>query len=182
MDAAGRRPSGGLGAYARLGTTREQIQEANMSEPRRNNLVQRLEQSGGPGRCRKVLGVGVLAAVCLLLLHTAPGLSQREQPGGGPQGTVDTKALATTYANFCRVQLTPEELILDFGLNTSTAPNPKEPVKLTTRLVMNYYTAKRLSLALQRVVQEHERVYGTIELDFRKRVQPGKRPAGPDTE
>jgi hypothetical protein len=132
-----------------------------------------------------VLGVGILTAVCLLLLHTGPGLSQREQPaqpGAGPQHPVDARSLATTYANFCKVQITPEELILDFGLNTSTAPNPKEPVKLTTRLVMNYYTAKRLSVALQRVVQEHERIYGPIELDFRKRVQPGKRPAGPDTE
>jgi hypothetical protein len=156
-----------------------------MSEPRENDVAQRLEQSGGPNRRRKVLGVGVLAAACLLLLHTAPGLSQREQPAqpeGGPQAAVDTRSLATTYANFCRVQVTPEELILDFGLNTSTTPNPKEPVKLTTRLVMNYYTAKRLSLALKRVVQDHERTYGPIELDFRKRVQPGKRPAGSDTE
>jgi hypothetical protein len=91
-------------------------------------------------------------------------------------------SLTTTYANFCRVHVTPEELILDFGLNTSAVPNPKEPVKLTSRLVMNYYTAKRLSVALQQVIQQHERAYGKIELDYRKRAQPGKRPAGPDTE
>jgi hypothetical protein len=146
-----------------------------MSEPRRNDVPR-----------RKVLAAGGLAAVCLFLLHTPTGLSQRDQQpapaGNGRQLALDTKGLTTTYANFCRFHATPEELILDFGLNTSTEPNPKEPVKLTTRLVINYYTAKRLSAALQRVVQEHEKAYGKLELDFRKRTQPGKRPAGPETE
>jgi hypothetical protein len=128
---------------------------------------------------------GILAAVCFLLLHTAPGLSQRDQQPAQPAGaqpSVESNSLKTTYANFCKVHVTPEELILDFGLNTQIVPNPKEPVKLTSRLVMSYYTAKRLALALQRVIQEHEKVYGKIELDFRKRAQPGKRVAGPDTE
>src|SRR5262245_2182969 len=103
-------------------------------------------------------------------------------PMQAPQFSVDTTALSTAYANFCRVTGTPEELVLDFGLNTQMNPQPNEPVKLTNRLVMNYYTAKRLLGALHMAVQQHENVYGVLEIDIQKRVktmprQPG-RPGG----
>jgi hypothetical protein len=109
-------------------------------------------------------------------------------PGGQPQQqrmpefTVDTSNLATHYANFARVTGTPEELVLDFGLNTQMVPNPSEPVKLTHRLVLNFYTAKRLLLALGAAVQQHERVYGVLEIDVQKRVRgvpPGAQRTGP---
>ena len=53
--------------------------------------------------------------------------AQAQQP---PQFTVDTSGLSTAYANFCRVTGTPEELVLDFGLNTQMTPVPSEPVKI----------------------------------------------------
>jgi hypothetical protein len=98
-------------------------------------------------------------------------------PAGGQQGqplrdfVVDASNMSTHYANFARVTGTPEELVLDFGLNTQVVPNPTEPVKLTHRLVMNYYTAKRLLLALNAAIQQHERVYGVLEIDVQKRVR-----------
>jgi len=49
-----------------------------------------------------------------------------------------TSALSTNYANYCRLTGTPEELVLDFGLNTQVEPQPSEPVKLMHRLVMNF--------------------------------------------
>ena len=61
-----------------------------------------------------------------------------------PQFAMDSSALSTIYTNFCHVTFTPEELILDFGLNTQTPPSPNQPIKLTHRVVMNFYTAKRL--------------------------------------
>src|SRR5262245_23628044 len=88
-----------------------------------------------------------------------------------PQFSVDTTALSTAYANFCRVTGTPEELVLDFGLNTQMNPTPTEPVKLTHRLVVNYFTAKRLLGALHMAVQQHENVYGVLEIDIQKRVR-----------
>jgi hypothetical protein len=42
-------------------------------------------------------------------------------------------------------------------LNTSMTPVQNEPVKLTHRLVVNYFTAKRLLGALQMAVQQHEK-------------------------
>src|ERR1700756_5181200 len=88
-----------------------------------------------------------------------------------PQFSVDTSAMSAAYANFCRVTGTPEELVLDFGLNTQMTPVPTEPVKLTHRLVMNYFTAKRLLGALHMAVQQHENTYGVLETDIQKRAR-----------
>jgi hypothetical protein len=97
----------------------------------------------------------------------------QQQP---PQFTVDTSSLSTAYANFCRVTGTPEELVLDFGLNTQMNPMPGEPIKLTHRLVVNFYTAKRLLGALHMAVQQFENIYGVLEIDVQKRVRtmPGR--------
>jgi hypothetical protein len=99
----------------------------------------------------------------------------QQQPA---QFSVDSSALSTAYANFCRVTGTPEELVLDFGLNTSMTPVQNEPVKLTHRLVVNYFTAKRLLGALHMAVQQHENVYGVLETDIQKRVRMTGTPGG----
>jgi hypothetical protein len=95
-----------------------------------------------------------------------------------PQFSVDTSNLSTVYANFCRVTGTPEELILDFGLNTQVTPQPSEPIRLTHRLVTNYYTAKRLLGALHMAIQQHESVYGVLEVDVQKRIRSPLRGGG----
>ena len=95
-----------------------------------------------------------------------------------PQFPTDYSALSTVYTNFCRVSVTPEELILDFGLNTQVVPNPSEPIKLSHRVVMNFYTAKRLMTALMSVVNQHENAYGVLELDFQRRARSMQRPQG----
>ena len=79
----------------------------------------------------------------------------------------DTSHLSATYANFARVTFMPEELIVDFGLNTQLAPNPNEPVKLTHRIVVNYFTAKRLFQLLGATIQQYEQTYGVLEIDHR---------------
>jgi hypothetical protein len=83
----------------------------------------------------------------------------------------DTSQISTVYTNFCRVNMTPEELVLDFGLNTSMVPNPNDTIKLSHRVVMNFYTAKRLLGALTAIVQQHESAFGALELDFNKRAR-----------
>jgi hypothetical protein len=80
------------------------------------------------------------------------------------------------YANFCRVTGTPEELIVDFGLNKQVAGNSPETIQLTQRIIVNFFTAKRLAYALGMAVQRHEQAFGVLETDVQKRVvQP---PAG----
>lgn len=108
-----------------------------------------------------------------------PAESQGQaNPNPQTQFPTDYSSLSTVYTNFCRVSVTPEELVLDFGLNTQLTPTPGEPIKLSHRVVMNFYTAKRLMNALIGVVSQHENAYGALELDFQKRVRGGQRPPG----
>src|SRR5450631_3743894 len=90
------------------------------------------------------------------------------------QFTTDASHISTVYTNFCRVNVTPEELVLDFGLNTAVVPTQAETIQLSHRVVMNFYTAKRLLGALMNVVQAHENSFGALELDFQKRMRGGR--------
>src|ERR1700679_2771448 len=74
------------------------------------------------------------------------------------------------YANFARVTATPEEVIIDFGLNPNPFLNGKQEVNVSQRLIVNFYTAKRLLSALAMTMQRHEGTFGSIELDVRRRA------------
>src|ERR1700730_8637914 len=100
----------------------------------------------------------------------APAAQQQQQI------PTDASSLSTVYTNFCRVSVTPESLVLDFGLNPQISAAQADPVKLTHRVVMNFFTAKRLLLALNNVVVQHENAYGALELDFQKRIRSMPRP------
>lgn len=100
-------------------------------------------------------------------------MSDEKQEAAKPEQQrvqVDDTRASTSYANFCRVTGTPEELIIDFGLNAQPFGMPTEPVVITQRLVTNYYTAKRLLHALHLSVQRHEQAFGVLETDVQKRV------------
>jgi Protein of unknown function (DUF3467) len=100
-----------------------------------------------------------------------PGGEQQQAP---PQVPVDLADMETLYANFFRVTGTPEELVLDFGLNTQLmAPGGQEQVKLNQRLVLSFYTAKRLLNALSWAMNRHESTFGVVETDFQRRMRPG---------
>jgi Protein of unknown function (DUF3467) len=90
-----------------------------------------------------------------------------------PQATihVDDSVCTAGYANFCRVSSTAEELILDLGLNPHPYATGEATVKVSQRIIMNHYTAKRLLAALGMALQRHETAFGTVETDIRKRVR-----------
>jgi hypothetical protein len=91
------------------------------------------------------------------------------------QVAVDDSKAVSLYANFCRVTGTPEELIIDFGLNAQQPGTSTEAVHCTQRIITNFYTAKRLLQALHLTLQRHEAAFGVIETDIQKRVTPGFR-------
>ena len=91
------------------------------------------------------------------------------RPAPKPVQVNDGNAVCS-YANFCRVTGSPEELIIDFGLNSQPMGNSDQPVDISQRIVVNFYTAKRLLHALHVSVQRHEKVFGNIETDIQKRV------------
>lgn len=91
--------------------------------------------------------------------------------------TVDDSKAHSCYANFCRVTGSPEELIVDFGMNAQPMGSNDRPIDITQRIVLNFYTAKRLLHALHISVQRHEQVFGPIETDIQKRIRTTE-PAG----
>ncbi|MDA7949957.1 MAG: DUF3467 domain-containing protein [Pirellulaceae bacterium] len=92
---------------------------------------------------------------------------------------VNEEKTVCSYANFCRVTGSPEELLVDFGLNPQPVGNPQKPVEISQRVVMNYYTAKRLLATLNISIQRHESIFGTLETDIQKRVK--NQPAGSES-
>ena len=116
-------------------------------------------------------------------------MNENEMPGGTahPQSHppihqqtnevfVDDTGALPSYANFCRVIATPEETILDFGLNPQPFATGRQEVKASLRIVMNFYTAKRLLTAMGMTIQRHEQVFGAIELDVRRRAGEAEQP------
>ena len=99
-----------------------------------------------------------------------PAEAQAQQP---MQVQVNDENALALYANFCRVTGSPEELIIDFGLNPQPIGVPKDPIQVKQRIIVNFFTAKRLLAALQMSVARHEAVFGVLETDINKRVRPG---------
>ena len=92
--------------------------------------------------------------------------------------------MKTCYANAFRTNGTAEEVLLDFGLNL-VVPGPQTPgeegqppqqqpeiiFQVTERVIMNYYSAKRLAITLSQLIRRHEEQFGELELDVSKRRQ-----------
>ena len=87
---------------------------------------------------------------------------------------MDEREMNTTYANAFRANGTAEEVLLDFGLNTLIPPateqgQPEIIFKVNERVIMNYYSAKRLAITLSQLIRRHEQQFGELELDAAKR-------------
>lgn len=111
---------------------------------------------------------------------------QAAAPAGAPAGQQQTQEVVVNddnasagYANFCRVSSTPEELILDLGLNPTPYATGKVDVNVTQRIILNHFTAKRLWSALSMALQRHEQAFGVLETDVRKRVKTPPVEGGP---
>ena len=102
-----------------------------------------------------------------------PGIAAPIQPQEAqrPQIQIDDSKVTATYSNFCRVTGTPEELIIDFGLNPQHFGVTTQPIPVTQRIVMNFFTAKRTLHPLQLTLERHEAAFGVLETDVQRRVQ-----------
>jgi hypothetical protein len=87
---------------------------------------------------------------------------------------LDERELRASYANAFRTNTTGEEVMLDFGVNlvntlVSQDRQPEMVFQVGERIILNYFTAKRLALALGHVIRHHEEQFGELELDMAKR-------------
>lgn len=118
---------------------------------------------------------------------------QKDRAGGGLEGAaagvtvvpsrpveplpllLDETLLTSAYTNFVRVTGTPEEVILDVGLNKGAQTDAPGSVEVTRRIVLSFYTAKRLLNAVTMSVRRHEAAFGPLETDVRRRlIKKGK--------
>ena len=96
--------------------------------------------------------------------------------GEGQQGDsrqiqlrIDESKMHTTYANTIRTSTTPEEVVLDFGINMPMPGGPEsQPTMIFSvgsRVVMNWAGIKRLAINLGQVVRQYEERNGEIQLN-----------------
>lgn len=99
---------------------------------------------------------------------------------------VNEAGLTTSYANAFRTNTSAEEVIVDFGMNMVVASGQQaqpdqagnQPAgdilfQVNDRVIMNYYTAKRLALVLGQVIRRYEERFGELKLNASDRVQKG---------
>jgi hypothetical protein len=98
-------------------------------------------------------------------------------PAPHPHASCHARPAATTtdrrYESPRRIAQTPNEVIIDFGINPNFFGQIlDEPLKLDSRVVLSHDAAKRLCIHLTATIQTYEDRYGTIELDVTKRLKP----------
>lgn len=84
---------------------------------------------------------------------------------GGVKVNWDESSITSSYANIATATATREEFFLLFGLHQNWKGLPEDgqlDVKLTNRMVLNPYAAKRLSVLLSRAIDVYEDRFGKI--------------------
>jgi hypothetical protein len=74
----------------------------------------------------------------------------------------NSSGIRSTYANVFNVTAVREEIMLLFGESHPLDKDEKE-VRLTNRILLNPFTAKRVLILLEKAVQKHESKYGPLE-------------------
>ncbi len=112
-------------------------------------------------------------------------LSQQAQQQTGSQQVqlrIDEREMSTHYANAFRTNATAEEVMLDFGVNlpnpAAQAEKPEIIFRITNRVVLNYYSAKRLAITLSQMIRRYEEQFGELELNVANRRRGGGGQAG----
>ena len=92
---------------------------------------------------------------------------KKETPAEGVVPTIkwDDADMTTSYANVCNVSSSREEVTLLFGTNQTWHTGSQEfTVKLSDRVIISPFAAKRLLALLQNVVGQYEARFGQLDI------------------
>jgi hypothetical protein len=90
-----------------------------------------------------------------------------------PRVNWDASSMNTSYANVVHASSTREEMTLLFGTNVTLYTGQNEvTVKLSDRIILSPFAAKRLSILLNNVVNEYEKRFGQLGLERRPEPAP----------
>ena len=82
----------------------------------------------------------------------------------GPRVKWNVEHLKSSYVNFANANSTREEVVLNFGLNTSwDRAQPEVEIELAHRIVMSPFAAKRLADLLAKLMAEYETRHGELK-------------------
>ena len=95
------------------------------------------------------------------------GEVQPVQAAGQPT-THDKTAMI--YANFVRLTGSPEELIVDLGLNPQPVGVPTKPIPIAYTAIMDFPTASTFLRQVGTLIADYEAKNGPIETDVQKRI------------
>ncbi|MEM3112526.1 MAG: DUF3467 domain-containing protein [Candidatus Methanomethylicaceae archaeon] len=73
---------------------------------------------------------------------------------------IDDRGIKVETSDYWLITGTPEEVVFRFG---NTKHNVGGPIKITNKVTMTYYTAKRLLAALAQTIQRYEEALKSID-------------------
>lgn len=88
-----------------------------------------------------------------------------QKTGAMPKVKWDDSAMRTSYANVCNVASTREEVTLLFGTNQTGLGDKDYTVRLSDRIILSPYAAKRLALLIGGVINEYEKRFGSLAIE-----------------
>jgi len=92
---------------------------------------------------------------------------KKDAPAEGAVPTIrwDDSDMTTSYANVCNVSSSREEVTLLFGTNQTWHTGTQEfSIKLSDRVIISPFAAKRLLALLQNVVGQYEDRFGELDI------------------
>lgn len=97
-------------------------------------------------------------------------MSEKKDEAGAGAATTKVKwddaNMSTTYANVCNVFSTREEVTLLFGTNQTLYTGQNElAVKLSDRIIISPFAAKRLQALLDNIVKQYESRFGQLNVE-----------------
>ncbi len=101
---------------------------------------------------------------------------------------LDRREMKTAYANAFQTNATAEEVLIEFGLNqvipTGTGAdggNVESEIlfQISDRVILNYYSAKRLAMSLSQLVRRYEQQFGELKLNSAERSQAAPTTSSP---
>jgi hypothetical protein len=100
------------------------------------------------------------------MAKTAEGKAEKTAQNAGPTIRWDDSNMQSSYANVCNVTSTREELMLLFGTNQTWNTGQQElTIKLSDRIILSPYAAKRLHVLLGNVLKEYESKFGSLGME-----------------
>jgi len=97
-------------------------------------------------------------------MANAAAVDKKTEEPAGPRVKWNVEHLKSSYVNFANANSTREEVVMNFGLNTSWDRGQSEvEIELAHRLVMSPFAAKRLAELLNKLMTEYEGRYGELK-------------------